>query len=546
MRRSRIAGTVAGGLLIFIAAFLPFSGCTEKAGQPSFDVVIKGGSLHDGSTAPPRTADIGIKGDRIIAIGDLRAHAKKTLDARGRIVTPGFIDIHSHFDVVIREAGWRLYLTDWKDVWKGAHAQLLQGITTVVTGNDGTGHPDTSAWLKRVDSLKTGVNVGHLAPYGAIRSEMFGAGTDTPLVRGQVESLKRRLEREMHRGALGMSIGLHRRPDNLATSDEIAELALSVKNYGGSLSIRLRDDSGTIQDNGQAAVIGSLAEAVGYGLRSGTPLHLSQIRLRLPFTSVRSSQMRRIVEEAKRSGLNITADQSPYEASIARLTSRLPANLPPAGVKNESRAGASQEPLKKAVEDLLFLQKPDRIQLVSCPGNRALEGKTIGDIARERGIPPAEVYLSLVLDETVPTAAFFETNDKVIRALMPFPWVFTASDALPSLSADAPLHPSYYGTFPRTIRKYVIEDKIVRLDEAIRSMTSLPAEKFGLWGRGRLSVGGYADIAVIDIKDYGDAATYREPKKPARGIIHLLVNGIVSVENGKVTGNRGGRALRRF
>ena len=143
-------------------------------------------------------------------------------------------------------------------------------------------------------------------------------------------------------------------------------------------------------------------------------------------------------------------------------------------------------------------------------------------------------------------AAFFETNDKVIRALMPFAWVFTASDAVPSFSGDAVVPPSYYGTFPRTIRKYAIEDKIIRLSDAIRSMTSAPAEKFGLRGRGRLAVGNYADIAVIDLKNFADLATYREPQKPARGVVHLLVNGIVSIEGGKVTGHRGGRAIRRF
>ncbi len=547
MRRFRLAGTVPAGRLLLAAVLFAVPGCADRTAPPSFDIVIKGGTLYDGSNAPPRTADIGIKGDRIIAIGDIDAPSKKILDARGLVVAPGFIDAHSHFDVAARKVGWRIRLADWRAVWKGNHAQLLQGVTTVITGNCGMGHPDAKAWLEQVDALKMGVNIGHLAPYGAIRSELFGDRADAPLIREQVESFRRRIDGEMQRGALGMSIGLHRMPDSFATADEVAELAASVKNYGGVLSVRLRNDSGRLQDHGQSAVIESLAEAVGFGLRSGTPLHISQLRLRLPFTDVRSSQMRRMVEEARRSGLDVTADQSPYEATIDPLTLRLPANfLSGTAVRNEYRSGNPPEPLKKAVEELLFTQKPEKIQIVSFPENRSLEGRTIREIASEQKKTAAEVYLALVRGDSVPVAAFFETNDKVIRALMPLPWIFTASDAVPSFSEDAAVPPSYCGTFPRKIRKYAIEDKIIRLNDAIRSMTSGPAEKFGIRGRGRLAVGNYADIAVIDLKRFADAATYREPRKPARGVVHLLVNGIVSIEGGKVTGHRGGRAIRRF
>jgi N-acyl-D-amino-acid deacylase len=294
-------------------------------------------------------------------------------------------------------------------------------------------------------------------------------------------------------------------------------------------------------------VIESLAEAVGYGLRSGTPLHISQIRLRLPYTDVRSSQMRRIVEDARKSGLDVTADQSPYEATVDPLPLRLPARLlSGAAVKPEYRSGTPSEPLKRAVEELLVAQKPERILIVSFPENPSFEGRTIREIAAEQKKTAAEVCLALLRRDAPPVAAFFETNDKVIRALMPFDWVFTASDAIPCFGGDAFVPPSCYGTFPRTIRKYAIEDKIIRLGDAIRSMTSAPAEKFGLRGRGRLAVGNYADIAVIDLKSFADLATYREPQKPARGVVHLLVNGIVSIEGGKVTGHRGGRAIRRF
>jgi len=547
MRRFRLADTVPAGRFLLAAVLLVLSGCADRTALPSFDIVIKGGTLYDGSTAPPRTADIGIRGDRIVAIGDLAAPAEKTLDARGLVITPGFIDSHSHFDVAVRKVGWRIRLADWKGVWKGNHAQLLQGVTTVVTGNCGMGHPDAKAWLEQVDALKMGVNVGHLAPYGAIRNELFGGRADVPLIREQVETFRRRMDGEMQRGALGMSIGLHQTPDRFATADEVAELAASVKNYGGVLSVRLRNDSGRLQDHGQSAVIESLAEAVGYGLRSGAPLHISQIRLRLPYTGVRSSQMRRIVEDARKSGLDVTADQSPYDATVDPLPLRLPAHLRSgAAVKPEYRSGMPPEPLKRAVEELLAAQRPERIRIVSFPGNRSFEGRTIRDLAAEQKKTPAEVCLALLRTEAAPVTAFFETNDKVIRALMPFAWVFTASDAVPSFSGDAVVPPSYYGTFPRTIRKYAIEDKIIRLSDAIRSMTSAPAEKFGLRGRGRLAVGNYADIAVIDLKDFADLATYREPQKPARGVVHLLVNGIVSIEGGKVTGHRGGRAIRRF
>mgnify|MGYP001382294205 CR=1 FL=1 len=547
MRRFRLAGTVPAGLLLIAAALPALLGCTEGASPPPFDIVIKGGTLYDGSNAPSRTADIGIRGDRIIAIGDIAAKSEKSLDARGLIITPGFIDSHSHFDIAVREVGWRIHLADWRGVWKGNHAQLLQGVTTVITGNCGMGHPDAKAWLEQVDALKMGVNVGHLAPYGAIRNELFDNRADAPLVGAEVESFRRRMDAEMQRGALGMSIGLHRMPDGLATADEVVEIAATVKNYGGVLSVHLRNDSGRLQDHGQAAVVESLAEAIGIGLRSGAPLHISQIRLRLPFTDVRSSQMRRMVEEARKSGLDVTADQSPYEATIDPLPARLPAGLlSGAALRSEYRSGEAPEALKRAVDELLLVRKPERILIVSFPGDRSLEGRTIREIATKQKKTAAEVCLALLRGDPAPVAAFFETNDKVMRALMPFPWVFTASHAVPSFSGDVTVPPSYYGTFPRKIRKYAIEDKIIRLNDAIRSMTSAPAEKFGLQGRGRLAVGNYADIAVIDLKNFADAATYGELQKPARGVVHLLVNGIVSVEGGKVTGHRGGRAIRRF
>jgi N-acyl-D-aspartate/D-glutamate deacylase len=534
---------------IFVSALIVsslFLGCSVSSQKAGFDTLIMGGTIYDGTARDPYVADIGIIADKIAAIGDLSNEtAKKVINAKGLIVTPGFIDVHNHSDLVFLFSGNKRYLALIIPAWKGNYNYLTQGVTTIVTGLCGGGYADTKQWLGMVSLIKYGTNVYHLIPYGMLRGKLFGQDQPRALTAEQLDSLKKSVEKEMQNGAIGVSVGLEYAPDCFTTTDELVEIAKVVNKYGGLYDAHIRDNTGTIHPNGQPGVLLAIKETIEIGRRAKIPVHISHIQLNLPWNNVEAKQMYGLIEEARREGVDITADQHPYEAGFAILSYRLPDEFKTAtGVKDKYKTPEGRALMKKAIEKVFVFLGPEKIIITSCPANEKYENKTIKDIAVMENKDPAEVYVDLVCMDMAPYALFFEISDKVNRENMPHDYVFTASDGYTVFEASKSPHPRFFGCFPRKIRKYALEEKLLSLNDAIRSMTSLPAEKFKMKGRGRITQGNYADIAVIDLKNFTDRSTYDDRSRYSEGVIYLLVNGVLSIENGKVTGKRGGRALK--
>lgn len=539
MKIEKIILTIAV-VIIVVALSLPLSRHIISSFY-TYDILIKGGLVYDGSTALPQIEDLGIKGDKIVAIGkDLPGSAGRTIPAKGLIVTPGFIDVHNHTDLgllmAIFMSGKKDDLSMINEAWRNNHNYSTQGVTTIVTGLCGAGLWDTRQWLDLVNNQKFASNVYHLIPYGMLRQQLFGNNQPTKLTKAQLEKLKGLVEKEMKNGAIGVTVGLEYAPTCFTTTDELVEIAKVVQRYGGLYDAHIRDQTGPGELN-------SIRETIEIGKRAHIPVHISHIQLNLPWQNVTSKQMLDLIEKAQAEGVDITADQHPYEAGYAILSYRLPPKYKTGtGVNEKYKNPAGKAEMIAVTKKMFTFLGPEKISLTDGP--EKYRNKTIKEIADMGEKDPAETYVELSCLEPAPYALFFEISDKVNREIMPHEYVFTASDGFTVFTTAESPHPRFFGCFPRKIRYFTLEEKLLGLNDAIRSMTALPAKKFKIKGRGMLKVGNYADIAVIDLKSYKDNATYAKRSLYSDGVRYLLVNGKLSIDHGKLTGQRGGRSSR--
>ncbi len=534
--------------IFIIFPVILLQGCLQAAQETTFDLVIKGGRVYDGTTAKPRIMDIGIKGDKIAAVGNFSGIAAKTINAQGLIVTPGFIDVHSHTDFILQEKGIGRIIAYIKPSLNGNHNYLYQGVTSIITGNRSKGYANTAKWLGWVDSLKFGTNVYHLAPVAAIREDIFGSKALQPLDETQRNILKKRLTKEMENGAVGISCDLSANPDQMLTVNELADMARGIKPYGGVMAINLRSNSGKQDATGNPAFITSLKEVVQIGRLSQIPLEISSLKLAAPENNFSYGSITAVIRNARREGIDITADQTPYDADVDVLTRFLPAPYVTADNKiaREYTTAEGKIILIKAIDKLFQSLGPEKFLILSYPANQSYEGKTISRIATFEGKTPAQCYWEMVMANPAPMVALEGYSERFAKKIMPSQFVFTASEGISYVQGRTIPHPGYWGAFAHKLRKYALEDKIIPLQDAIRSMTTLPAEKFNLRGRGQIAVGFFADIAIIDLKKIKDKATFVQPEQYAAGVEYLIVNGILSMEKGKTTGKKGGKAQKRI
>jgi len=529
-------------IILALAVIVPIpSGCYIYGSSYTYDILIKDGLVYDGSTSKPVAEDVGVKGDKIVAVGkDLTGLARRTINAQGLIVTPGFIDVHNHTDLNILMA----WITSGKEgdlsmitpEWKNNQNYSTQGVTTIVTGLCGGGLFDTNKWLELIDFTKFRSNVYHMIPYGMLRFQLFGENQPTTLTTDQLDELKKMVEIEMQNGAIGVSVGLEYAPDCFTTTDELVEIAKVVKKYGGLYDAHIRNQTGTMQENGLPGVLNSIKETIEIAKRAHIPVHISHIQLNLPWNDVQAEQMYGLIEQARAEGVDITADQHPYEAGYAILSYRLPDKFKTGlGVNEKYKNPEGKAEMKEAIKEVFTFLGPEKIKLTSGP--EEYRNKTIADIAVMERKDPAEVYVELSCLNPAPFALFFEISDQINREIMPHDYVFTASDGFTVFDpADSP-HPRFFGCFPKKIRQYALEENLMPLNDVIRSMTSLPAAKFKINGRGMIKIGNYADIAVIDLNNFKENATYDNRGLYSEGVRYLLLNGSISIDQGKLTEN---------
>ena len=546
MTRRKFITTAAKTAVVIAAtgAVPALSGCAPR--HYDFDTVITGGTIYDGTDAAPQVADIGIRKDRIATIGKITGTTAKVIDAKGLIVTPGFIDIHTHCDQTFNRLRMKRLLAHVMPSFKGNYNYLYQGVTTVVTGNCGYGYTNLEEWFDIHKSVNFGSNVYHLAPHGDIRLEVFGKNQPEKLSSKQLDALKEKIAMEMEKGAMGFSTRLDVPPGSLTHIEELIEIGKVVRKYGGLYATHMRDESGTIDENGRFAGVKSIEEAINIGREAGIPVEISHLKISAPINNLKVSQLLALIEAARKEGLDVTADQYPYESGSTDIGFLIPLKYMDAqGLKEEYRAGVKRGEVKKSIEATFVYNGPEKTRIVWYPGNEKYEGRSLKQIASAMKKDPSDCLIDMACEEKMPLGIFFNQDINVVREIMPHDYIFTTCDGWTIPKDKMKPHPRLYGAFPRKIKKFVFEEKIMDIKSAIRSMTSLPANKFHMKERGKIAEGYYADVTVMNLNAVADNATYDKPHQYSSGIEFLLVNGVLAIKNGKATGDRGGRPLKR-
>ena len=512
----------------------------------AYDVLIKDGNVYDGVSENPYRADVGIVKDKITRVGTLPETALKTIDARGLTVMPGFIDVHTHSDSpFMLSRRLREQVQNLPSV-KGNWNYLLQGVTTVITGNCGEGFADMDQWFEFLEKLKFGTNVFHLAPHGQIRTSLFGENQPHIPTGAQLEDLKSRTAEVMEMGAVGLSTGLVYAPGFLAQTDEIVEMARVAGRYGGLYTSHIREESGRVLEDQDRVVLKAIREAIEIGRRAEIPVHISHLKISAPFEGAKAQQILDLLENARAKGMDITADQYPYAAGSAALTLLVPAEfLKYGGVKEEFKSKEGRQEILRSTAGLFAWLPPEKIMISECQSHRDFEGLNLKEISERVSSDPGDVFVDLVTAERPPLAVFFSQDQDIMREIMPQRYVFTASDGWTCQKDYLKPHPRCYGTFIRKIKTYSLDEKVLSLGAAIRSMTSLPAAKFKLKRRGQISEGNYADLTILNLDQLSDEATYLDPHRYPKGVEYVLVNGILGVDQGRPTGLEAGRPIRR-
>lgn len=535
------AAALAGSL-----SLLP-QGCSRRMSEGDYDIIIRNGLVYDGGGGPPRIMDIGVRGDRITGVGKLTGRAARTIDAKGLAVAPGFIDVHTHCDLTFQQTGKKRYLAYVMPSWRGNYNYITQGVTTVVTGNCGYGYARADEWLDIVGSVGFGTNVLHLIPHGMIREELFGRKQPAELSKAGLAALIKRFEEELEKGTVGFSSGLEYAPGCYASTRELIELAKTVRKKGGLYTTHMRDESGRNYGGGKTGIFESVKEAIEIGRRAEIPVQISHLKIAAPIHNTPPEKVMQLIERARMEGLDITADQYPYDAGSTRITILLPNEFVTSdSVKEEFKNAGGKKAVMKAIEKTLEWTAPEQILITMYTGKEEFEGKNLSQIARIRGKEPAECFADMVcFEKQAPVGVFFSQDMRVVRKFMSREYVMTASDGWTVPKNMTRPHPRTYGTFTRKLGHFVMKEKIMTLSAAIRSMTSLPAGKFRIKDRGTIGEGRFADVVVFDPSRVVDRSTYMDPHRYSEGIQYLMVNGIVSISEGKATGKRAGRPITR-
>jgi len=513
-----------GSTLLLLAAL-----AASSAPADTVDVLIRGGTVYNGSGGESSVTDIGVTGQHITFLGDAAMSGVvglREIDADGLTVSPGFIDPHAHAqgDLGSEDPSRRENLN-----------YLMQGVTTVVVGNDGHGTYDVAGARTRYTEAGIGTNTALLVGFGAVRGEVMGMSDAAPSPR-QLDSMKVLVRQAMLDGALGLSTGLFYAPQSYSSTGEVVELARIAAEFGGIYDSHLRDESSyTI------GLVAAVEEALDIGRRAGIDVNISHLKALGVDVWGKSDDVVALIRAAREEGMRVTADQYPYEASGSSIGASLVPRWAQAGGGDSLRARMRDPSLRaRLVADMTdnLRRRGGAASLLITGGrDRSLRGRTLADVAEARGLDPVEAALGIV-EAGGAGVASFNMNERDIRTFMQAEFVMTGSDGSGG-------HPRKYGTFPRKLRRYVLDDGVIGLARMIQASTAQPAEVFGLTDRGRLAEGLVADITVFDPATIRDEATFMEPELLSTGVRYVLVNGVLAVDGGEPTHALAGRTLER-
>lgn len=522
--------------LLATVAVSVFAASPVAAQSSRYDILISGGSVIDGTGSPARRADIGIKGDRIVVVSPTviaRSDAARVIDAGNRIVSPGFIDMHAHLDPLLR-----LPL---------AESALRQGVTTGLGGPDGGSPVPLAPYLDSARKLKVGINVAFLVGHNDIRRNVMGMSDKAPTP-AQLDSMKSLVRNAMRDGAFGLSTGLLYLPGTYSTIDEVVALARVAADSGGIYTSHLRKEG--------LGLLEGVAEALEIGRRARIPVVLTHHKAVGQLMWGKSTVTLAMVDSARRAGTDVLIDQYPYTATHTGIGVLVP-SWAMAGGNEEFRRRLAVPALKDSimrgiVQNILTDRGGGdlaRVQFARVTWDKSLEGKTLADWARRKGMEPTpQNGAALVLEALLnggANAIYHVLDENDVRRIMVSPNTMVASDGRLSQPGEGHPHPRAYGTFPRVLGEYVREQKLMPLETAVYKMTGMPAKRLGLLDRGVLREGAFADIVIFDPRTVKDQATFTNPHQYPVGIDAVIVNGIIAVERGKTTGARAGRVLAR-
>lgn len=512
-----------GLLLFFICTFF---NCTFAQSAPRVDVLIRDAWVFDGGTGDSVKTDVGIIGDKISYLGNSRKDkitATKIIDATGLYLAPGFIDPHTHY------SRW----VDSKKAEERANMPCLsQGVTTAFLGSDGGG---TYLIKKKMDAYRSngiGTNVALFVGFGSVRNAVLGNKDVTP----SEEELKKEedlVASAMEEGALGLSTGLFYAPQSYSKTPEVIALSKIAAKYGGVYDTPMRSESDDL--------VKAVKEVITIGKMAQFPVHISHIKCLGPSAWGKSDEVIGLIKQAQADNIHITASQYPYIASHTSLSAMLiPRWVQSGGSKMMLKRFENADTLKKIMKELsvnLAIRGGDsRITLTS--DNAQFSGKTLHQVASDWKIGPEEAAVRILKEEPGISANSFSMLEDDLDNFMIQPWVMTGSDG----GGD---HPRTYGTFTRVIRKYVLEEKLLSMTQAIHRATGETATLFGLAKRGFIRKGYYADIVIFNPHAIKDNATFADSKKMSSGIEYVIVNGKIAIVQGNYTGVLAGQPLRK-
>ncbi len=497
-----------------------------------YDLLIRNGNIYDGSGKKSFKADVAVKGQKIITIGDLsKASAKKTIDATGLAVSPGFIDLHTHIESI--------------DSTPDAESHVRQGVTTALGGPDGGGPWPFGKYLTDLEKKPLGLNAAFLTGQNTIRKNIMGLDNRAP-TNEELEQMKKQVAQAMQEGAFGISTGLKYLPGTFSKVDEVIALSSIASSYGGFYTSHLREES--------LGLIDAVQEAIMIGKEASIPIVLTHHKVVGKPSWGNSVKTLFLVDSANKAGLDIQIDQYPYTASYTGISVLIP-SWSLAGGNETFKARIADPVLRDSIKkEIIYNILSDRgagdisrIQFSKVSWMKELEGKTLADWCKMRKLEASlENGANLVIEAEGKGGSgmiFHAMDDRDVDRIMKHPKTMIASDGRLSQPGEGHPHPRAYGTFPRVLGYYVRERKLLTLEEALHKMTRLPALRMGLKDRGSITKNCYADIVIFNPATVKDKSTFEEPHQYPDGILYVIVNGVVTVDNGKFTSNRGGKVL---
>jgi N-acyl-D-amino-acid deacylase len=516
-----------------VKQFLVFLFLSQLIFAQQYDLLILNGKIIDGAGNSWYYGDVAVKEGKIAAIGKFsNITAPKVINANGLIVAPGFIDVHAHIEGGILEN-------------PAAGNYIYDGVTTVITGNCGGSADNIQRFFYRIDSMKTSINIATLVGHNTVRR--LAMGLDNRLASAEEQKkMEELVAKAMQEGAVGLSTGLIYLPGMYSNTEEVIGLAKSAVKYNGIYASHIRNE--------ETKVVDAINEAINIGRQAGIPVQISHFKVSHRANWGRSKETLPLIETARNDGYDVTIDQYPYTASSTNLGVRLP-DWALAGGQDSLKARIANPDLhKRIIKDMLAQLKEYKYKnysyavVASHAADTTLNGKSISEINKLKGRKPkAKEEAETILDMMLAGGAqmvYHGMHEDDVRFFIKYPFNMVGADAGVPVPGRGMPHPRAYGTNARILAKYVREEKLVALEEMIRRMTSLAAQKFQLKDRGLLKEGMAADIVIFDFNEVTDKATFENPHQYSAGFKYVLVNGQLVLENGVHNGTRSGRTLK--